>query len=499
MKTYQLRIALGALLLNLSGFNFAQSIPAFPGAEGFGAVATGGRGGAVIAVTNLDPDPNGVVPGSLNHALAQSGARTIVFRVSGVIHGIANIKHGNVTIAGQTSPGGITVRGMVCDGHYEQNDCSNVIARHIATRPAWNIPVPVGGDRQDDGLRIDGMKRFIFDHFSIANAVDEAVQLSWASDGTIQFSALGETVGDHAQFGGMLMNYAHPDFPQTRLSVHHNIWYRVGGRMPEITCEASNYDGMPGTAAQCAAEPLQLELSNNLAFDPGFPVYYNRYIDQNSSLPTYAQQMNWVGNLWQARPGFGFGMMTQDFLAAAENSFFADDNRHSLYPSFFNYQLFYCCDDFPSNAPNTDFGLAIRHSERHPFPAITYSASSQLKAALAVSAGRLPHDAMNRRWRAAIASNVFSSNPFSVSDADDALTLDFNPDAPPAPPIDSDNDGIPDTFELANGLNPNFDDHNGSALSLPFTGISGYTNLECYINSFPADGSLAFLFGSGFE
>jgi hypothetical protein len=77
----------------------AQSIPAFPGAEGFGASASGGRGGAVLAVTRLDADPDGSLPGSLNWALRQQGPRTIVFRVSGVIHGVARIVHGNVTIA----------------------------------------------------------------------------------------------------------------------------------------------------------------------------------------------------------------------------------------------------------------------------------------------------------------------------------------------------------------------------------------------------------------
>jgi hypothetical protein len=72
------------LLIACSIIPFAPSFAAvaFPGAEGFGAIATGGRGGAVLAVTTLDPDPAGVVPGSLNHALRQSGPRTIVFRVS---------------------------------------------------------------------------------------------------------------------------------------------------------------------------------------------------------------------------------------------------------------------------------------------------------------------------------------------------------------------------------------------------------------------------------
>src|SRR5688572_33402879 len=87
----------------------ASALPAFPGAEGFGAVATGGRGGQVIYVTTLANDG----PGSLAEALATPGPRTILFKVSGVIHTAAEIIYSDVTIAGQTSPGGITVRGIV--------------------------------------------------------------------------------------------------------------------------------------------------------------------------------------------------------------------------------------------------------------------------------------------------------------------------------------------------------------------------------------------------
>src|SRR5262245_14249563 len=88
----------------------AEPLPAFPGAEGFGAFAKGGRGGRVIVVTSLES--NG--PGSLQEACAAEGPRTIVFAVSGVIEGDVVIEHGELTILGQTAPGaGITIAGSL--------------------------------------------------------------------------------------------------------------------------------------------------------------------------------------------------------------------------------------------------------------------------------------------------------------------------------------------------------------------------------------------------
>ena len=87
--------------------------------------------------------------------------------------------------------------------------------------------------------------------------------------------------------------------------------------------------------------------------------------------------------------------------------------------------------------------------------------------------------------------------------ANDTFAVDFDSMHPPPAPVDSDNDGVPDAFELAHaalGLNPTFNDANGTSLSLPFTGVAGYTNLECYLN-WLADqlGAGERIFDDGFE
>ncbi len=507
-RIFSARWCFGVLLALVLPATVQAQVPAFPGAQGFGAIASGGRGGAVYHVTTLAPDPSGTQPGSLNHALRQTGPRTIVFEVSGVIHAYADIVHGDVTLAGQTSPGGVIVRGLICDGHYERNDCGNLIVRHLRVRPGWNLSVPPGGERLDDGLRLDGLSRFIFDHVSVANATDEAVQVSWASDGTIQNSIFAETIGEHADRGGMLLNYSSNALPQNRLSIIRNLWYRIGGRVPEITCEASGFDGEPGSIADCQAHALQLEVSNNYYFDPGFLMYYNRDVDQNPAAGPYRLQMNLAGNRMRVRSSYPYGFALHDLLDVSANQLFISDNTIDRYPDYSDLQLFYCCNDFPEGAPNTDPGSATLRGTRHPFGTLAYlpganPTSIGLRAYLLAQAGAHPRDPMDRRYLAQVQSDTISNTPWGTPLANDAFNTDFI--TPPSPPADTDRDGMPDAFEqqyAGLGLNPAVFDANGSQLSIPFTGVAGYTNLECYLNRL-ADERAGMenprVFGNGFE
>jgi hypothetical protein len=230
-----------------------EPLAAFPGAEGFGAQATGGRGGSVLYVTNLNADG----PGSLQWAIDQPGSKYILFKVSGVINSQIHLTNGDVTIAGQTSPGGITVRGFVTDESPYQDQAvqppadfaENWILQHIRIRPGANGP-------SDDGLRLRYTRNGIVDHVSIGNATDEAVEISYSNNITVQNSIIAETVGGHSFYGGVLMNYSNPanGFGLDNIALHHNVFNRIEGRLPEGSRES----------VASANSTMNLELSNNL-------------------------------------------------------------------------------------------------------------------------------------------------------------------------------------------------------------------------------------------
>lgn len=218
----------------------ASALPAFPGAQGFGAVATGGRGGQPIIVTTLAESG----PGSLREALETPGPRIIVFAVSGVIdlgepnaddpfdesdsNNVLTIAYGDVTIAGQTAPGaGITIRGRLYAAYDES--VSNVILRHVRIRPA---PFPGGdGGEQYDALRFSLNSQVIVDHVSVSFGVDENVDMYEGSDITVQWSAIEESATDGHPEGEH--NYGVLNMGG-RISVHHVLFAHNRNRNPAL-------------------------------------------------------------------------------------------------------------------------------------------------------------------------------------------------------------------------------------------------------------------------
>lgn len=193
-----------ALLSFLSGeAAFAVDSPpvAFPGAEGHGKMAQGGRGGRIIQVTSLEDSGQG----TLRECIEATGARNCVFRVSGIIRLKSSLVIGednnSVSILGQTAPGGGIL--LTIDQTNEElrhtplvaKQTHDVIVRHIRIRPA--LPNSV---KNVDGMTIEDSKRVYFDHNSVSWATDENINThANATDVTIANSIFAEGLNKHSK------------------------------------------------------------------------------------------------------------------------------------------------------------------------------------------------------------------------------------------------------------------------------------------------------------
>ncbi len=238
-------VAGAALLLAL----LAQpgwAVPAFPGAEGHGAEARGGRGGRVLAVTHLGDRG----PGSLRAALEAEGPRTIVFRVGGTIalESVIRIRHPFVTVAGQTAPGdGILLRGAGDDALLRlERGVHDVVLRYLRLRNGRGTT----DGRGHDNLTIRDGHDIIIDHVSMSWASDENAGF-WRNDAsgpdlrrvTIQRSILAEGLEGHSNgliVGGEdLRREGVAPVESWRgvrdISIHHNLFAHNTHRNPRVT------------------------------------------------------------------------------------------------------------------------------------------------------------------------------------------------------------------------------------------------------------------------
>jgi hypothetical protein len=415
----------------------------------------------VLFVTNTNISG----PGSLQAALNTPGPRYILFRVGGVIPGTVEVPigNGNFTLAGQTAPGGIIVRGF--SAYNDENPTAeNLIIRHLRSRIGDETLYPTSNWIAGDGLTLGGVSRAIIDHCSFAHANDEAIDISRSSKISIQYCMLAETLGGHAYLGGMLINYSAPQSRLDSLSIHHNLWNRVGGRMPELSCESP----------YCNGKTVRIEYSHNLLWDQQIQVYY----DPASGPSLFYLHANFIGNLSVARPDYGGPLFNYNFLSFPQNTLFVSDNSMQAYPNWKDYDLFYCCNDFNTEGPNTDPGLATRRTARFDFPPISNTPTGGLKNLLTEKVGAFPRDSMDRRLLKPVIAGWLDPTPLDLAAANDPFLVNAG-----VLPEDVDNDGMPDTWEVVYGTNPQSADHNGLNLSATFTGIEGYTNLECYLNN----------------
>ena len=200
---------------------------AFPGAEGFGRFAHGGRGGDVYHVVNLNDD--GV--GSMREAIRSAvGPRTIVFDVSGTIElkSPLTVDKSFLTIAGQTAPGdGICLK----DQTFRLNNASHVIVRYLRVRLGDQNKPPGSGP---DCLNTNDINHVIFDHLSASWGIDGNHDLRRGGNFTLQWSIYAEALNEslhHKGSHGMLASFR--DLTNG-ISLHHNLLASSRERHPTL-------------------------------------------------------------------------------------------------------------------------------------------------------------------------------------------------------------------------------------------------------------------------
>jgi len=445
----------------------ASKVRAFPTAEGFGADAVGGRGGRVIAVTTLGDSG----PGSLRAAMEASGPRICVFRVSGTItlKSAIRVSTPYLTVAGQTSPGGVQIRGNGQPegdwGVWCVNGAHDIIIRHLRVRMGGNMKHDAGNNILFYGTAEHGIHDVIVDHCSVSWGSD--TQLDWYGSyldrATFQWCLIGECyMGQH--IGG---NRA-----PKNITLHHNLYANLGSRTP-LMQHADVFD-----------------FRNNLI--------YNWSGNNASVFGQFALNSsafgNVVNNLWLAGPEGGYpylnvgngGPVRIDGkpAEAGGTKLYLSGNWGPRCPAG-------CENDWVGHGVNTWDYYEYKHDgSTHlvdqaqydavkPFsvPPIRLDPASVLidKVLPTVGAWKPSRDAVDRRIVESVRDRTGTSRVDTTGPWPDLVA------GAPSPPADSDHDGMPDSWETAHGLNPN-DVADGSALA-----DNGYTNVENYLNELAGD------------
>ena len=508
-------------------------VPAFPGAEGHGRYVTGGRGGKVIHVTNL----NDKGTGSFRAAVTGNSKKIIVFDVAGVIPLASDLTIGaNTTILGQTAPSpGITLR------YYTVRPEDNCIIRFIRLRRGQEKDINDGADatwqRNKTGI--------IFDHCSFSWSIDEVASFYDNNNFTMQWCTVAESLTNpghskgahgyggiwggklasfHHNFVGHLMNrgprfngarYGWTDYTSNKdydtykwenpvqaenVDFRNCVMYNAqgtcyggpgGGQInivnnyfkagPSHSLKSKTLNGIKvsvssGKERGSQDRITQVTVSNSGNSDKKHPEYYemtSRYFISGNTTETtkgtITKNQDWKGVVYDK----GTYTYNGEIYSADKKNFYGDAVAHQT----------------------IDGVSCVKIKMDNPAPTgevTTHSAAEAFSKVLAYGGASLYRDEIDARYMeeaktgtAQYKGSITQSPGIidKVSDVNGYTESTFGTASRPAD-FDTDKDGIPDAWELANGLNPNDD---SDALDYSLDGKGYYTNLEVYANSLVED------------
>lgn len=433
---------------------------AFKGAEGFGRNATGGRGGKVLMVTNL----NDSGPGSLRWACDQSGARYILFNVSGyiVLKSRLVIQQGDVTIAGQTAPGdGICIKdfGVIISA-------DNVIIRFMRFR--------LGDDAQQeaDALEARFHKNIIIDHCSMSWSTDETASFYANENTSLQWCIISESLKNsvHAKgahgYGGI--------WGGKNASFHHNLLAHHDSRNPRLGEEAGKAFALTDL----------VDLRNNVIYNWG----------SNSCYGGESMNANIVNCYYKPGPATS----KKERIIAIDKNLTEGTEVYNRWGSFFidgNYME----GSAKTTEDNWSYGVINQLHAKYgmlskdewskikrstPFDIgnniFTHSAIEAYDRVVAVAGASFSRDSADLRIISDVIHRTYSS-PGSNGSLNGIIDAPSDAGGYPAlkqtdPAADQSKDGIPDAWQKLKGLDPTKPEANGHQLS------TGYENLEVYLD-----------------
>ena len=511
----------------ISAASMAQA-PAFPGAEGHGRYVTGGRGGKIVHVTNLNDSGTG----SFREAV-KSGNKIIVFDVAGVIALKSDLKFAdNITILGQTAPSpGITLR------YYTVQPGSNNIIRFIRIRRGQEKNINDGADaswqRNKTGI--------IFDHCSFSWSIDEVASFYDNNNFTMQWCTVAESLtnpghskGAHGYggiWGGKLASF------------HHNFIAHVMNRGPRFNGARYGWTGYTSNKEYSTYKWQNAVQAENVDF--------RNCVMYNAQGTCYGGpgggQINIVNNYYKAGPSHSLkgttlnglkvdvstgkerGSQDRITLVTLSTQSNSDKNHPELYDMTSRYYINgnttettkgsktankdwkgvsydkgipSLNGEYYSPDANNFYGDAVAHTTisgkscvkikmNEPAPTgqvTTHSAAEAYEKVLAYVGASLYRDEIDARYMeeaktgTATYKGSITNSPGiidKVADVNGYTEANFGTGSRPAD-FDTDKDGIPDEWEKANGLNPN-DASDALAYSLDKKGY--YKNIEVYANS----------------